>query len=199
MQGASTRGSSPLAAILAIAGGGLLAIGSFLTWAEVTGGGTTETASGMDGSDGWITLAAGAVVLAAGIVFTRGPGRRGIAVAAVAAALIGGGLGLYDALTARDRVLGDVAETLSGELGATVQEVRSLLDAAVDAGELGISLGVGLFMVIAGGALGLAGGAMRAGRIGATVGVPPGLSAPEVPASSPDEPPPADPWARPLE
>lgn len=203
MDQTADRGGAPVAAMLAIAGGALLAIGSFLTWAEVSGGGTSETATGMDGSDGWVTLVAGATVFIVGLAFAAGRGRRGIAVLAIVAALVGGGLGLYDALTARDRVLDDVAETLAGQLGATAEEVRALLDAAVDAGELGISLGIGLLLVILGGGLGLAGGAMRAARPPAVALAPPmpGPSASGLPAAGPEEPtmPPSDPWARPSE
>lgn len=165
--GRGPGGGRRVGGILAIAGGLLLAIGSFLTWAEVSGGGTRGTASGTDGSDGWITLVAGAVVLVAGVVLARGTGRRGLAVAAVVAALIGGGVGLYDALTAEDRVLDEVAATLSGELGATAQDVRAILDEAVASGELAISIGLGLFLVIGGGALGLVGGSL--GLVGRSV------------------------------
>ena len=46
MQESTTGRSAPLAAILAIAGGALLALGSFLAWAEVSGSGTSVTAFG---------------------------------------------------------------------------------------------------------------------------------------------------------
>ncbi len=192
MAEASSRGGMSAAAILAIVGGALLAIGSFLTWARVSGGGTSESATGMDGSDGWITLVAGAIVLGVGLAFVAGRGRRGLAVLAMLAGVVGGGLGLYDALTAKDRVLDDVAATLAGRFGATAQEVRAILDQAVDAGELGISLGIGLFLVIAGGAIAIAGGAMRAGRPSIAAS-PPSPLPPDAPPSAPM--PPADPWA----
>jgi hypothetical protein len=158
MEQSTVSRSAPIAAILAIVGGALLAIGSFLTWAEVSGGGTSVTAKGVDGSDGWITLVCGAVVLLAGLAFLLAGGRKAIAVLAIVAGLVGGGVGLYDALTAKDRVLDDAAEELAGQFGGTKEEVRALLDQAIDAGELGISLGIGLYLVIAGGALGIVGG-----------------------------------------
>jgi hypothetical protein len=157
MQQASLGRSAPVAAILAIVGGALLAIGSFLAWASVSGGGTSVTAKGTDGSDGYITLVAGIVVIACGVLLLR-VGKKAIAVLAIVAALIGGAVGLYDALTAKDRVLDDAAEELATQFGATASEVRTLLDQAIDAGQISISLSVGLYMVIAGGVLGLVGG-----------------------------------------
>jgi hypothetical protein len=157
MQQAASARSAPVAAILAIVGGALLAIGSFLAWASVSGGGTSVTAKGTDGSDGYITLVAGIVVIACGVLLMR-VGKKAIAVLAILAALVGGGVGLYDAFTAKDRVLDDAAEELATQFGATASEVRVLLDQAIDAGQIGISLSFGLYMVIAGGALGLVGG-----------------------------------------
>src|SRR4029450_3752102 len=52
---------TPVAGILGVIGGALLALGSFLAWAEVSGGGTSVTAKGVDGSGGYITLVAGLV------------------------------------------------------------------------------------------------------------------------------------------
>lgn len=197
----STGRSAPIAAILAIAGGALLAIGSFLAWAEVSGGGTSVTAKGTDGSDGWITLVAGLVVLVVGLTLLRGGGKRALTIIAIVAALIGGGVGLYDALTAKDRVLDDAAEELAGQFGGSAAEVRVLLDQAIDAGEIGISLSIGLYLVIAGGVLGIVGGFM--GMRGAaaapampTMGsMPPAASSPPMsaPPAMPEPPAPGDP------
>lgn len=195
MQESSGR-SAPIAAILAIAGGVLLAIGSFLTWAEVSGGGTSVTAKGTDGSDGWITFAAGLVVLAMGVLFMRGGGKKVLAILAIVAALVGGGVGLYDALTAKDRVLDDAATELAGQFGGTPAQVRVLLDQAIDAGQLGITLGIGLYIVIAGGALGVVGGflGMRGSSAAAPAMPMMGTMAPTAPAvESPMTPPMAPP------
>lgn len=181
--------SAPIAGTMAISGGALLAIGSFLAWAEMSGGGTSVTASGIDGSEGWITLVCGLLVLFAGITLLRAGGTRAIAIVAIVAGLVGWGVGLYDALTAKDRVLDDKAEELAGQLGETAEAVRALLDQAIDAGELGISLSIGLYMVIAGGALGVAGGVL--GMRGAQEPVAmPAVTAPTpvspAPSASPD-------------
>jgi hypothetical protein len=146
-----------MGAILTMVGGALLAIGSFLSWAEVSGGGTSVTAKGVDGTDGYITLIAGIVALGVGFAMTRQP-KRMLAILAVLAGLIGGGVGLYDALTAKDSVLDTAAEEIAPELGASVGEVRALLDQAIDSGELSISISLGLYIVIGGGALALVGG-----------------------------------------
>ena len=61
-----TAPRAPLAGILGIVGGALMAVGSFLAWAEVSGGGTSVTAKGVDGSDGYITLVAGLVAVVLG-------------------------------------------------------------------------------------------------------------------------------------
>lgn len=175
MQQAAPGRSGSVAPILAIVGGVLLAVGSFLAWASVSGGGTSITAKGTDGSDGYITLVAGIIVVACGVLLLRG-GKKVIAVIAIVAALIGGGVGLYDALTAKDRVLNDAAEELATQFGATTSEVRALLDQAIDAGQIAISLELGIYMVIVGGALGVVGGIL--GLRGAAEPVPAGVAEP---------------------
>jgi hypothetical protein len=154
-----TEGSAraPVGAILAMVGGVLLAVGSFLAWAEVSGGGTSVTAKGVDGSDGYITLAAGAVALLVGIAMTR-QARRMLAVLVILAGIVGGGIGLYDALTAKDSVLDAAAEELAPTFGASAEEVRAALDQAIDAGQLSVSISIGLYVVIAGGVVALIGG-----------------------------------------
>jgi hypothetical protein len=154
-----TEGSTraPVGAILAIVGGALLAIGSFLAWAEVSGGGTSVTAKGVDGSDGYITLAAGAVALLVGIAMTR-QAKRMLAVLVILAGIVGGGIGLYDAMTAKDSVLDAAAEELAPTFGASAEEVRAALDQAIDAGQLSVSISIGLYVVIAGGVVALIGG-----------------------------------------
>ena len=154
-----TEGSTraPVGAILAIVGGALLAVGSFLVWAEVSGGGTSVTAKGVDGSDGYITLAAGAVALLVGIAMTR-QARRMLAVLVILAGIVGGGIGLYDALTAKDSVLDAAAEELAPTFGASAEQVRVALDQAIDAGQLSVSISIGLYVVIAGGVVALIGG-----------------------------------------
>ena len=148
---------APLAGILAIVGGALLAIGSFLAWAEVSGGGTSVTAKGVDGSDGYITLAAGLIAIVLGIVMSRGT-KKVLAILVILAGIVGGGIGLYDALTAKDSVLDAAAEELAPSFGASAEQVRAVLDQAIDAGQLSVSISIGLYVVIAGGVVALVGG-----------------------------------------
>ncbi len=166
MQGSETDRRAPVGAVLALIGGALLVVGSFLDWAEVSGTGTSVTASGTEGTDGWITFVAGAVLLVAGLALLRG-GRRALAILAIVAGLVGGGVGLYDALTATDSVLDSAAEELVQEFGGSVAQIRALLDAAIEVGELGISISIGLYMVIAGGTVGIVGGALALRRASA--------------------------------
>jgi hypothetical protein len=150
--------STPVAGILGLVGGALMTLGSFLAWAEVAGGGTSVIAKGVDGSDGYITLVAGLVAVVAGIVIATGTGRVLAAVLVILAGIVGGGIGLYDALTAKDSVLDAAAEELAPSFEASAQEVRTVLDQAIDAGQLSVSIGIGLYVVIGGGVVALAGG-----------------------------------------
>jgi len=169
-QGTESR-SMPIGAVLAIVGGALLAIGSFLSWASVSGAGTEVSATGMDGSDGVVTLIAGVVALGCGLAAMKA-GRRVLAVLTILAGLAGAGLGLYDALTAKDSVLDAASEEVATQVGATTEEVRALLDAAIDSGDLSISIGFGLYIVIGGGVLALVGGAMQMSGKGASATAP---------------------------
>jgi len=148
---------TPVAGILGIVGGALMALGSFLAWAEVSGGGTSVTAKGVNGSDGYVTLVAGLVAMVAGIVMAKGT-KRVLAFVVILAGIVGGGIGLYDALTAKDSVLDAAAEELAPTFGASAQEVRAVLDQAIDAGQLSVSISIGLYVVIGGGVVALVGG-----------------------------------------
>jgi hypothetical protein len=154
-----TERRTPTAGIVAIVGGALLAVGSFLPWAEVSGSGESVTAKGLDGSDGYITLAAGLIAVVTGLLMLRGT-RRAVAVVAVLVGLVGGGLALYDALTAKDSVLDAAAEELAPSFGVSADQVRAALDQAVDSGQLGVSISIGLYVVMAGGLVTIVGGVL---------------------------------------
>jgi hypothetical protein len=174
---------TPVAGILGLVGGALMALGSFLAWAEVSGGGTSVTAKGVDGSDGYITLVAGLVaVVAGGVVIARGT-RRVLAVLMILAGIVGGGIGLYDALTAKDSVLDAAAEELAPTFGASAQQVRTVLDQAIDAGQLSVSISIGVYVVIGGGVVALAGGILGLRGSGEPA-VPGQMAAPATPATT---------------
>jgi len=179
----------PVAGILGIVGGALMSLGSFLAWAEVSGGGTSVTAKGVDGSDGYITLVAGLVAVVAGIVMAKATTRM-LAVLVILAGIVGGGLGLYDALTAKDSVLDAAAEELAPAFGASAQAVRTALDEAIDAGQLSVSISIGLYIVIGGGVVAIAGGilGLRSGEP-AVPGPTAATATPETTFGGPDAPP----------
>jgi hypothetical protein len=194
-----STGKPPVGAIVAIAGGALLAIGSFLAWAEVSGGGTSATAKGIDGDDGFITLGAGIVAVLVGILLLR-QAKRPLAVLAIVAGLVGGGVAVYDALTAEDSVRGELAEQAADQAGISTEQARTLLDELVDSGQvqLDISLGIGLYVVIAGGLLALVGGVLSLRGAPKEERAEPGSGWSAPPPSVADEPPTAAPPATPV-
>lgn len=151
----------PIGGVLLLIGGALSAIGSFLTWADVTVADVTASAKGVDGSDGYLTLIGGIVLIGTGIAALRSP-RRVVAIVGIVAGLVVTGVGIYDAVTAEDSVLDAVAEDIAPTLGASVAEVRDVLQGSADAGDLEVTLQVGLFLVIGGGVLGAVGGVIAA-------------------------------------
>ena len=182
---------APIGAILAIVGGALLAVGSFLSWADLKatlfGTSSSATAKGLDGSDGYITLVAGLVALVSGVVMSKRP-QRLLAILTVLAGLIGAGVGAYDAATANDSFVEGVAEDIAAQVGGTTEEVRAELDQAAEAGDFdfSVSIGIGLYVVIGGGVLAFIGGllSVRGGR--ETTAAPAGFSSgPPVAAGEP--------------
>ena len=157
----ATRRRAPIGAVLLLIGGALGAIGSFLTWADVRVADVSASAKGVDGSDGYITIVAGLIAIVAGIAALRAP-KRAIAVLGIVAGLVLMGVGIYDAATAEDNVLDSVAEEIAPTLGTPVEQVRDILQQQADSGQLDISIAIGLYAVIAGGALALIGGVIAA-------------------------------------
>jgi hypothetical protein len=148
-------GRATLAASLTLAGGVAAGVGSFLTWAEITAGPISEQASGISGWEGKATLIAGLVLVAAAIrVFTGAmdaPSR--LRPSAFVGGLVAAGVGLYTAVTAKEQLL-DAAEA---------ELPRSVVQDALDSGLLELSISLGLFAVIAGGALGVLGALVSLG------------------------------------
>src|SRR5262245_48836359 len=192
------RAGAQTAGIVAIVGGALLAVASFLPWAEVSGQGASVTANGIDGSDGYLTLGAGIFAVLVGVVMLMRGARRILAVLAILAGIVGGGLGLYDALTAKDSVLDAAAEELAPSFGVSSDRVRAALDEAVDAGQIGVSVSFGLYLVIAGGIIVVVGGTLglrdsAAESVATTPGAtPPTPSSSETAVAPPPPPPAAD-------
>jgi hypothetical protein len=208
----TTKGrGSPLGPILAIGGGAIVAIGSFLTWFTLSAtGGFSSSGSGTDAGDGWITLAVGVLMVIAGLVILAGRSRgvvRGMAILAIVGGVIAAGDGLLNLATARDQLAESVAEST----GLTKDQARQQVDLALDSGQAELSADIGLWMVIGGGVIGFVGGilgltAAKRAPVGAAAAAPPapegtltGFSAPQpaAPASPPAAPPAPPPAAPP--
>jgi multisubunit Na+/H+ antiporter MnhF subunit len=171
MNDSETKNRWPVTGLLALTGGVLLGIGSFLVWATVSGGGQPVTARGVDASLGFMTLAAGLVALGVGIAvmmrWVQTPELADtLAAFAIFAGVVGCGIGIYGALTTQDSILDAAAEKLAPSFGSTAR-ARALLDQAVDAGRISFTVGIGVYIVIAGGVLALAGGIAGHRRSGA--------------------------------
>jgi hypothetical protein len=113
----------------------------------VSAGPFTEQSMGIAGWEGKATIVAGAVMIAAGIRVLAGSHqamarlRPSAAIGGVAAA----GVGLYTAVTIRDQLVEAVATDLP----------RAEVERALDSGLLELTIGVGLYLVIAGGVQGI--------------------------------------------
>jgi hypothetical protein len=191
-------GRATLAASLTLAGGVAAGVGSFLSWAEVSAGPLGEQANGIAGWEGKATLIAGLVMAAAGVRgFTGGfDALSRLRVSSLVAGLVAFGVGLYTAVTAERQLL-DAAEA---------ELPRRVVQDALDSGLLELSISLGLYVVIAGGALGILGAIVSLSVRGpAATGSGSGLTgwaapaAPPSPGGPPTAPlsPGASPWAIP--
>jgi hypothetical protein len=141
------QGRAVLAGALALAGGVLAVVGSFLPWAEISAGPFTEQAKGIDGWEGKAAIIAGAVMVAGGTRVLAGSHqamarlRPGAAIGGLVAA----GVGVYTAVTIRDQLVDAAATELP----------RVEVERALDNGLLQLSIAIGLYLVIAGGIQGI--------------------------------------------
>ena len=159
MQGSTASRGAPTVALFAIVGGLLSAVGSFLAWASVSAAGQGVSAKGTDGTDGYITLVAGIILILYGVARLTGSA-MGTKKAMAVIAIVAGGVAVYDAVTAKERVLDEASSQVASSAGVTKDQARTLLDQAVSSGQVAISLSFGIFVVMAGGVLGFIGGVM---------------------------------------
>lgn len=139
---------------------GILAVaGSLLAWAEASIGPASFSAKGIDGWEGKATLVGGAIVLIAGSAAFVGThdARARLRGSAFVGGLLAAGVGIYTAVTARDQIV-DAAVAEIAALGVPEPEARSTLELAMERGELTLSLKTGIWLVIAGGVLGVLAG-----------------------------------------
>jgi hypothetical protein len=142
-------GRATLAASLTLAGGVAAGVGSLMTWAEISAGPISEHASGISGWEGKATMIAGIVLVVAAIrVFTGATDALPrLRPSAFVGGLVAATVGLYTAMTAKEQLLDAAEADLS----------RSVVQDALDSGLLQLSISLGLYVVIAGGGLGILG------------------------------------------
>jgi hypothetical protein len=196
MQATASPGTR-MVALFAIVGGALAA-GSFLDWANLSGAGQQVSAKGTDGSDGYITLVAGIILILYGVAGLIGNGmgtKKAMAMIAIVTGLVLGGVAAYDAVTAKTVLRDQAASQVASNAGVSKAQARAFLDQAVDSGQVVISLSFGLFVVIAGGVLGTLGGVIGLASSGGPAPALPdtgstGSSAPpaSVPSGAPEPP-----------
>jgi hypothetical protein len=187
-----TRTSKGAGAVMAV--GGLVAsAGAFMTWVKVDLGRVAQfahlpsgsrTASGLSaGTDGKIVLACGVVLLAAGILAavtsSRGA-RRAMAIVAIVAGLAAAGT-VPANLATKDAQINDQLRKSAGRTLTTAEfnQAKAILE------RLGfrVSWGIGVYVSLVGGLIGLIGGGMglasksRAPAAPAVAGAPNGASA----------------------
>ena len=129
--------------LLGLLGGGALAVGSFLAWADAAGPNISGEINGLTGSNGWGTLIAGLVVATCGALVWSGQRHSWVRAAMFVAALTGLGLAVGSML--------DIQST-SDDLPATLR--ASGVDADI-ANATSLDLSLGLWIVLAGGAVSL--------------------------------------------
>jgi hypothetical protein len=201
---------SPVAGIVMLAGGAVLVVGSLLAWVTVnlgrTLGGLSVDVKGTD-ADGTISLVCGivaAVVAIVALVVANRGARRAMAIVAIVAGLIGGGVALYDISQKNNQLDKGFRQAIEQRTGqpATDAQLRAL-KAILERLGIKVSLGPGIYVTVIGGAIALAGGIIGVVRPGAAapiVAAPEGESTtapppPEgsVPTPSPIPPPPPEP------
>jgi hypothetical protein len=153
-----------LAGFIALTVGALLiSLGSLMDWATVRPFDTPTR--GVDLWEGDVTLAIGLVILVVMLAMrVVGAARRaavalllvlGIAAAILAASVVARAHDRFTSPDQRDRI----ARELSAQLGLPYARVRSRLEAAFDA-RFHVSLEMGIFAVMAGGAMAAVGGGL---------------------------------------
>jgi hypothetical protein len=193
--GGSRSSSTPM--IIGIVGGVALVIGSFLNWATVSVNfDKIATALGLDpaqipagvraqgsvsvtgwkSGDGKWTLVAGVVVAVAAALLAMASSRQVVGVVMLVGGAVGGGLALYDATIQKNNAIDNAASQFSNiGLPGVIRDYFS------------VTIGIGLWLCIAGGAAAIVAGVMamvsRAPSVSATADVPMGSTPPLPPVS----------------
>lgn len=150
-----------LGGVLAIIGGGLIALGAFLPWIKATAPFVgTITRSGMEGGDGPIFLGAGLVIAALGLWSVIGR-PSSAPVLLILAGLVLGGFALLD------------YNEVSGRVGGLGSDLATA------------SVGAGIWSLFAGAAASVVAGLMLLGQMHPTANAPPALTLPATPTTAP--------------
>jgi hypothetical protein len=183
MQPGSSRGPSS-ALIGGIAGGVVIVIGSLLTWGtvalDVNGfigrladalgidpdqipvpagafGAASRSVSGIDTSDGKITLVAGIVVVVASLLLLSQVPRKLMAGLMILGGAVGAGVALYD-ISQKDELVTSALGAVKDLAGPQLQQLG--LDASILDTVFKVSLGVGLWICMIGGVIAIVAGLM---------------------------------------
>jgi hypothetical protein len=156
-------------------GGLLIAWGAISDWATVVFQGQTFPASatpGVDVPEGKVALGLGILMLVAIVVMrivSTSSARRAVALAICLAAALALAIGVTDVIRADERFGGyavdRIAAALADASGQPADRVRDDVQAEVDR-DGSIDIGLGLWLVIAGGAIGLVGGLLDLAWVG---------------------------------
>ena len=157
------------------AGGLLIAWGAISDWATVVFQGQSfpnSATPGVDVVEGKVALGLGVLLLVAIVsmrLVSTAAGRRALAIAICLAAALALAIGVVDMLRAEDR-FGDyaveqIAQRIADATGVPIEQVRDDVQAQIDR-EGSIELGIGLWLVVAGGGLGLVGGLLDLAWVG---------------------------------
>jgi hypothetical protein len=181
--------------IIGVVGGIALAIGSFLNWATVsvnfdkiaTALGIdpaqipagvraqgTVSVTGWKSGDGKWTLVAGVVVAVAAVLLTMASSRQVVGIVMLVGGAVGGGLALYDATIQKNNAIDNAAAQFTNiGLPGTIRDYFS------------VSLGIGIWLCIVGGAVAIVAGIMAmASRAPSVAAVDPMGTTPPPPLAS---------------
>lgn len=187
-------GTNRVAAAVALIGGALLVIGVFLRWIAISTrlqvSTPPDTVTGIHFGGGIIALVAGVIVAAAGLmllVIPLTPGWwTGLSLAALVTGVVGLGISVI-AMANKSALLDNtVRAAFRQQAGRDIP--TALLHLAERRAGLTASLGVGIFLSAAGGALGLVAGLVGLGSR-PTRAAPAPLASTSFPAPQPDLPP----------
>ena len=154
-------------------GGLLIALGAISDWATVVPAFPNSAAKGIDVLEGKVALGLGIFMLVAIVAMrlARSFGaRRTIALLMTASALAALVIGVVDIVNALDRFGGytvdQTAKQISDASGVPIDKVRADIEAEMAKEGVSIDLGLGIWLVVAGGVIGTIGGLLDIAWVG---------------------------------